>query len=158
MATAQPNGELQMTPKRRRLTMVGLGLLMVAAATTLALNAFEDTLVFFYSPTDLIDAKTNPKKQIRVGGLVEEKSLLKSGDGLSVSFTITDLDNRLPVTFKGALPDLFREGQGVVAEGYLVDGLFQAKHVLAKHDENYMPKEVADSLKKSGKWKGGSKQ
>ena len=158
MATAQPNGELQMTPKRRRLTMVGLGLLMVAAATTLALNAFEDTLVFFYSPTDLIDTKTNPKKQIRVGGLVKEKSLLKSGDGLSVSFTITDLDNSLPVTFKGALPDLFREGQGVVAEGYLVDGLFQAKHVLAKHDENYMPKEVADSLKKSGKWKGGSKQ
>ena len=158
MATAQPNGELQMTPKRRRLTMVGLGLLMVAAATTLALNAFEDTLVFFYSPTDLIDTKTNPKKQIRVGGLVEEKSLLKSNDGLSVSFTITDLDNSLPVIFKGALPDLFREGQGVVAEGYLVGGLFQAKHVLAKHDENYMPKEVADSLKKSGKWKGGSKQ
>ena len=147
-----------MTPKRRRLTMVGLGLLMVAAATALALNAFEDTLVFFYSPTDLIDTETNPKKQIRVGGLVEEKSLLKSNDGLSVSFTITDLDNSLPVIFKGALPDLFREGQGVVAEGYLVGGLFQAKHVLAKHDENYMPKEVADSLKKSGKWKGGSNQ
>ena len=147
-----------MTPKRRRLTMVGLGLLMLAAATTLALNAFEDTLVFFYSPTDLIDKKTNPKKQIRVGGLVEEKSLLKSDDGLTVSFTITDLDNSLQVTFKGALPDLFREGQGVVAEGYLIDGLFQAKHVLAKHDENYMPKEVADSLKKSGKWKGGSKE
>ena len=123
---------------------------MVATATTLALNAFEDTLVFFYSPTDLIDTKTNPKKQIRVGGLVEEKSLLKSGDGISVSFTITDLDNSLPVIFNGALPDLFREGQGVVAEGYLVDGLFQAKHVLAKHDENYMPKEVADALKEQG--------
>ena len=147
-----------MTPKRRRLTMVGLGLLMLAAATTLALNAFEDTLVFFYSPTDLIDKKTNPKKQIRVGGLVEERSLLKSDNGLTISFTITDLDNSLPVTFEGALPDLFREGQGVVAEGYLVDGRFQAKHVLAKHDENYMPKEVADSLKKSGKWKGGSKE
>ena len=147
-----------MTPKRRRLTMVGLGLLMLAAATTLALNAFEDTLVFFYSPTDLIDKKTNPKKQIRVGGLVEERSLLKSDNGLTISFTITDLDNSLPVTFKGALPDLFREGQGVVAEGYLVDGRFHAKHVLAKHDENYMPKEVADSLKKSGKWKGGSKE
>ena len=147
-----------MTPKRRRLTMVGLGFLMLAAATTLALNAFEDTLVFFYSPTDLIDKKTNPKKQIRVGGLVEERSLLKSDNGLTISFTITDLDNSLPVTFKGALPDLFREGQGVVAEGYLVDGRFQAKHVLAKHDENYMPKEVADSLKKSGKWKGGSKE
>ena len=147
-----------MTPKRRRLTMVGLGLLMLAAATTLALNAFEDTLVFFYSPTDLIDKKTNPKKQIRVGGLVEERSLLKSDNGLTISFIITDLDNSLPVTFKGALPDLFREGQGVVAEGYLVDGRFQAKYVLAKHDENYMPKEVADSLKKSGKWKGGSKE
>jgi cytochrome c-type biogenesis protein CcmE len=131
---------------------------MLAAATTLALNAFEDTLVFFYSPTDLIDRKTSPKKQIRVGGLVEEKSLLKTDGGLTVSFTITDLDNSLKVTFKGALPDLFREGQGVVAEGYLVDGLFQAKHVLAKHDENYMPKEVADSLKKSGKWKGGNKE
>jgi cytochrome c-type biogenesis protein CcmE len=131
---------------------------MLAAATTLALNAFEDTLVFFYSPTDLIDKKTNPKTQIRVGGLVEERSLLKSDNGLTISFTITDLDNSLPVTFKGALPDLFREGQGVVAEGYLVDGRFQAKHVLAKHDENYMPKEVADSLKKSGKWKGGNKE
>ena len=98
-----------MTPKRRRLTMVGLGLLMLAAATTLALNAFEDTLVFFYSPTDLIDKKTNPKKQIRVGGLVEERSLLKSDNGLTISFTITDLDNSLPVTFKGALPDLFRD-------------------------------------------------
>ena len=80
--------------------MVGLGLLMVAAATTLALNAFEDTLVFFYSPTDLIDTKTNPKRQIRVGGLVEEKSLLKSGDGLIVSFTITDLDNQIDSNFE----------------------------------------------------------
>jgi cytochrome c-type biogenesis protein CcmE len=133
-----------MTPKRRRLTMVGLGLLMVAAATTLALNAFEDTLVFFYSPSDLMKAETSPGKQIRV-------------DGLTVSFIITDLDNILPVKFKGALPDLFREGQGVVAEGHLINGTFQANHVLAKHDENYMPKEVADSLKKSGKWKGNTK-
>ena len=140
-----------MTPKRRRLTMVGLGLLMLAAATTLALNAFEDTLVFFYSPTDLIDKKTNPQKQIRVGGLVEEKSLLKSDDGLTISFIITDLDNSLPVTFKGALPDLFREGQGVVAEGYLVGGLFQAKHVLAKHDENYMPPELKKALENDAK-------
>lgn len=146
-----------MTPKRRRLTMVGLGLLMVAAAATLALNAFEDTLVFFYSPSDLMKAETSPGKQIRVGGLVKEDSLKKSKDGLTVSFIITDLDNILPVKFKGALPDLFREGQGVVAEGHLINGTFQANHVLAKHDENYMPKEVADSLKKSGKWKGNTK-
>ena len=102
-------------------------------------------------------AETSPGKQIRVGGLVKEDSLKKSNDGLTVSFTITDLDNILPVKFEGALPDLFREGQGVVAEGYLIQGTFQANHVLAKHDENYMPKEVADSLKKSGKWKGNNK-
>ena len=147
-----------MTQKRRRLTMVGLGLLMLAAATALALNAFEDTLVFFFSPTDLIERKSSPQKQIRVGGLVKETSLKKSDDGLVVSFTITDLDNTLPVIFKGALPDLFREGQGVIAEGYIINGIFQANHVLAKHDENYMPKEVADALKKSGKWKGSSKE
>jgi cytochrome c-type biogenesis protein CcmE len=102
-------------------------------------------------------AETSPKKQIRVGGLVKEDSLKKSNDGLTVSFIITDLDNILPVKFKGALPDLFREGQGVVAEGHLINGTFQANYVLAKHDENYMPKEVADSLKKSGKWKGKTK-
>ena len=147
-----------MTPKRRRLTMVGLGLLMLTAATTLALNAFEDTLVFFFSPTDLIERESSPKKQIRVGGLVKETSLKKSDDGLVVSFIITDLNNTLPVIFKGALPDLFREGQGVIAEGYIINGIFQANHVLAKHDENYMPKEVADALKKSGKWKGSSKE
>ena len=91
-----------MTPKRRRLTMIGLGLLMLAGATALALNAFEDTLVFFYSPTDLIDKKTNPKKRIRVGGLVEERSLLKTDNGLTISFTITDLDNCLLYTSDAA--------------------------------------------------------
>ena len=89
--------------------------------------------------------------------MVEEGSVKKSEDGLVVNFRVTDLENALPVTFKGVLPDLFREGQGIIAEGRIVQGTFNASEVLAKHDENYMPKEVADALKKSGKWKGGEK-
>ena len=146
-----------MTPKRRRLTIVFLGLLMLGSATALVLTAFEDNLVFFFSPTDLKSKTVAAEQRIRVGGLVEEGSVTKSDDGLVVNFRVTDLDNVLPVTFKGVLPDLFREGQGIIAEGRLVRGTFNASEVLAKHDENYMPKEVADALKKSGKWKGGEK-
>jgi cytochrome c-type biogenesis protein CcmE len=146
-----------MTPKRRRLGIVIIGLVMLGTAAALVLTAFEDNLVFFFSPTDLKSKTVAAEQRIRVGGLVEEGSVTKSDDGLVVNFRVTDLDNVLPVTFKGVLPDLFREGQGIIAEGRLVRGTFNASEVLAKHDENYMPKEVADALKKSGKWKGGEK-
>jgi cytochrome c-type biogenesis protein CcmE len=134
-----------------------IGLVMLGTAAALVLTAFEDNLVFFFSPTDLKAKSVAPEQRIRVGGLVEEGSIEKSADGLVVNFRVTDLQNVVPVTFKGVLPDLFREGQGVVAEGRFVHGTFNASEVLAKHDETYMPKEVADALKKSGKWKGAAK-
>ena len=146
-----------MTPKRRRLSIVIIGLVMLGTAAALVLTAFEDNLVFFFSPTDLKSKTVAAEQRIRIGGLVEEGSVKKSEDGLVVNFRVTDLENALPVTFKGVLPDLFREGQGIIAEGRIVQGTFNASEVLAKHDENYMPKEVADALKKSGKWKGGEK-
>jgi cytochrome c-type biogenesis protein CcmE len=130
---------------------------MLGTAAALVLTAFEDNLVFFFSPTDLKSKTVAAEQRIRIGGLVEEGSVKKSEDGLVVNFRVTDLENALPVTFKGVLPDLFREGQGIIAEGRIVQGTFNASEVLAKHDENYMPKEVADALKKSGKWKGGEK-
>ena len=141
-----------MKPKRRRLTfvLIGMGLLGVAAALVLA--AFRDSIVFFYSPTE-IHAKALPAEQrIRVGGLVEEGSLEKTAGGGTVTFRITDLAETIAVTYTGILPDLFREGQGVVAQGRFQDGVLKADEVLAKHDENYMPPEVADALKKSGQW------
>ena len=146
-----------MTPKRRRLSIIIIGLVMLGTAAALVLTAFEDNLVFFFSPTDLKSKTVAAEQRIRIGGLVEEGSVKKSEDGLVVNFRVTDLENALPVTFKGVLPDLFREGQGIIAEGRVVQGTFNASEVLAKHDENYMPKEVADALKKSGKWKGGEK-
>jgi cytochrome c-type biogenesis protein CcmE len=146
-----------MTPKRRRLGIVLIGLVMLGTAAALVLTAFEDNLVFFFSPTDLQAKTVTPDQRIRVGGLVEVGSVEKSDDGLVVNFRVTDLDNVIPVTYKGILPDLFGEGQGIIAEGRLVQGTFNASEVLAKHDETYMPKEVADALKKSGKWKGADK-
>ncbi|MBT5263634.1 MAG: cytochrome c maturation protein CcmE [Rhodospirillaceae bacterium] len=143
-----------MTPKRRRLTIVFLGLLMLGSATALVLTAFEDNLVFFYSPTELETKNIGPDRRIRIGGLVEEESVGKQADGVTNTFRVTDLTKSVPVAFKGALPDLFREGQGIIAEGRFVKGVFQASEVLAKHDETYMPREVADALKKSGQWKG----
>lgn len=147
-----------MTPKRRRLSIVLIGLVMLGSAAALVLTAFEDNLVFFFSPTDLQTKQISPDQRIRIGGLVEEGSWKKSEDGLVSTFRVTDLDNVIPVTYKGVLPDLFREGQGVVAEGRFAQGTFNASEVLAKHDETYMPKEVADALKKSGKWQGNEKQ
>jgi len=137
--------------KYKRLTFVAVALVLLAAATGLVLSAFEENIVFFNSPTDIIDRPPPEGRRMRLGGLVETGSVDKPG-GAVVNFTITDLANAVPVTYKGMLPDLFREGQGVVAEGLLKDGVFQADEVLAKHDENYMPPEVADALEKSGKW------
>ena len=122
------------------------------------LAAFRENLVFFYSPTEVFEKGVAPEARIRIGGLVEEGSVTRGGD--VVTFRITDLSRDLPVTYRGALPDLFREGQGVVAEGKLGgDGVFVATQVLAKHDETYMPPEVAEALKKSGRWQEtGGKQ
>ena len=144
-----------MSRKRRRLYVVlaGVGALGVAAA--LVLNALEDSLVFFYSPTEVMARELPPSGQLRLGGLVEDESVVREADGLTTTFRITDLSNVVAVSYRGLLPDLFREGQGVVAEGaFGTDGVFVASEVLAKHDENYMPPEVVAALK-SGLWKGG---
>ena len=145
-----------MTRKRRRLLALAAGLVALGAAAALALSALNDTLVFFYSPSEIEAKDLPPGRTFRIGGLVEEGSLQTGADG-AVSFRVTDLKQAVPVSFKGVLPDLFREGQGVVAQGALgPDGTFTASEVLAKHDENYMPPEVADALKRSGRWQEGA--
>lgn len=142
-----------MKRKTKRLYVVALGLLCLGGAAALVLSAFEENLVFFYSPTDLADDKAPPGRAVRLGGLVEEGSIERS-DGLIVRFKVTDLAQSVPVTYEGILPDLFREGQGVVTEGIMgSDGVFVAREVLAKHDETYMPPEVAEALKRSGQWR-----
>jgi len=148
-----------MTRKRRRLIIVLLGMGVLAASAGLVLTAFQDSVTFFYSPSDLKAEAAPPGRAIRIGGLVEEGSVRKLDDGVTTEFRVTDLSESVPVTYRGVLPDLFREGQGVVTEGTLrPDGVFVADEVLAKHDENYMPPEVADALKKSGQWKGGTEE
>ena len=147
-----------MTRKQRRLYFVLLGMLALGAATALVLTAINDTLVYFYTPADLQKKQVGPDRRLRIGGLVEQGSVVKQGE--NVRFVITDLVATVPVTYVGVLPDLFREGQGVVAEGRLDgQGVFRATEVLAKHDEKYMPKEVSDALKQSGRWQeeGGQK-
>jgi cytochrome c-type biogenesis protein CcmE len=147
-----------LTAKRRRLYLLLAAGLTLAGAAGLILNAFEDSLVFFLTPTDLKEKTVSVDRLIRIGGLVEEGSVRKIGGSLVVRFAITDLTNRVEVTYRGILPDLFREGQGVVAQGRMgPGGVFAASEVLAKHDETYMPKEVAEALKKSGQWKPGAK-
>ncbi|OAN48118.1 cytochrome c biogenesis protein CcmE [Paramagnetospirillum marisnigri] len=142
-----------MTRKQRRLYFVLLGMLALGAAVALVLTAISDSLVYFYSPTDIVTQRIPEGRRMRIGGLVEADSVKK--DGKTVTFTVTDVTNALPVVYSGILPDLFREGQGVVVEGRMDKGVFAATEVLAKHDENYMPKEVADALKKSGQWNDG---
>ena len=139
--------------KKRRLYIVCLGLLCLGVATSLVLTAFEDSIVFFYSPTDIAEKGLEADRYVRIGGLVEEGSVERH-PGNRIEFVVTDFSNRIPVTYSGILPDLFREGQGVVAEGKLDgDRIFVAQEILAKHDENYMPKEVAEALEKSGQWR-----
>lgn len=138
--------------KRRRLWVVAIALALLAVATGLILTAFRDSIVFFYTPSEVAEKSLPAGRAMRLGGLVEDGSVSRSGD--TITFKITDLQAALPVTYKGILPDLFREGQGVVAEGaFGKDGVFQARQVLAKHDETYMPPEVAAALKKSGEWR-----
>jgi cytochrome c-type biogenesis protein CcmE len=142
-----------MTRRQRRLTLIGASLGVLALAGVLVLSALKDSIVFFNSPTDVIEKKVPPGTRIRLGGLVKPGTVAK-GEKLSVRFEVTDGNRAIPVAYQGVLPDLFREGQGVVAEGVLdPGGVFKADSVLAKHDETYMPKEVADALKKQGHWK-----
>ncbi len=148
-----------MTRKRRRLYIVVLGLSTLAVAAALVLTAFEDNIVFFYSPTDLATKNPPPDRRIRIGGIVVDDSVTRKADGVTIEFRVTDIENTVRVSFRGILPDLFREGQGIVAGGKLASGgVFVADEVLAKHDENYMPAEVADALKKSGHWREGATQ
>ncbi len=142
-----------MTRKQRRLTMIGGALVVLAIAVALVLNALRDSIVFFSTPQMVAEKHVPPGRRFRLGGVVEPGSLHR-GDNLAVTFKVADGSNALEVAYKGILPDLFREGQGVVAEGALDSaGVFRADTVLAKHDETYMPKDVADALKKQGHWK-----
>lgn len=143
-------------PKRKRLIFVLIALATLGVSAALVLNAFQDSIVFFLSPSELAEKPVPPGRAVRLGGLVEQGSLER--DGAVVRFKVTDLKRDIRVAYTGILPDLFREGQGVVCEGKLLpDGTFAAASVLAKHDERYMPPEVAAALKKSGRWQEGTK-
>jgi cytochrome c-type biogenesis protein CcmE len=144
-----------MTRKQRRLTLIGSGLAVLAVAVGLILGALRQSIVFFNSPSDIIEQHVSAGSRIRMGGLVKDGSVKRSPD-LNIKFDVTDGKSSIPVAYHGIVPDLFREGQGVVVEGKMgPGGVFQADTVLAKHDERYMPKEVVEALKKSGRWKEG---
>lgn len=146
-----------MTRKGKRLTLIIGALAALGLAAALALFALRDNIVFFYSPSELSTKKPAVGARLRIGGLVREGSVVKSGDR-DVRFAVTDRTSDLDVSYSGLLPDLFREGQGVVVEGVLTpEGGFRADSVLAKHDERYMPRDVADALKKQGVWQGEKK-
>ena len=143
-----------MTRKQRRMTFLGTGFVCFALATVLVLFALEDKVTFFYSPSDLAADPVAPDRHIRLGGLVVDGSVVKLADGITTTFVLTDGAADVPVSFTGVLPDLFREGQVIIANGSFPDpsGPFIAEEVLAKHDETYMPPEVADALKETGHW------
>ena len=147
-----------MTRKQKRLAIIGGGLSFIGAAVLLVMFALRQEIVFFNMPSDVSAHPVGPEHRIRLGGLVEVGSV-KRGGGSTVTFAVTDTKASIPVTYTGILPDLFREGQGVVTEGKFIAGsdVFVADTVLAKHDEKYMPKDVADRLKKDGVWKGDGK-
>jgi cytochrome c-type biogenesis protein CcmE len=141
-----------LTRKGRRLTLIGIALAIIAGAVGLAAYALRDNIVFFYGPTEVLQKNPAAGTRLRIGGLVKAGSLVKAEDQ-KATFVITDNSNAVAVSYQGLLPDLFREGQGVVAEGVLVaPGQFRADSVLAKHDERYMPREVVEALKKQGRW------
>jgi cytochrome c-type biogenesis protein CcmE len=147
-----------MTRKQRRLVLIGSSLSVLAVAVALILSAMRQSIVFFNSPTEIAEHRAAPGARVRMGGLVKDGSI-KRDAGLHVSFVVTDGKSDVPVTYQGIVPDLFREGQGVVVEGKIGQGnVFAADTVLAKHDERYMPREVVDALKKSGRWQEGAKQ
>ena len=136
-----------MKPRNKRLLFAAVILAGLGAATLLVMNAFESNLVFFYTPTQVQAGQTPGTRVFRVGGLVEAGSVKR--DGIAVQFKVTDTVHSMLVNFEGPLPDLFKEGKGVVAQGRMVDGVFKAQEVLAKHDENYMPPEAAEALKRA---------
>ena len=139
-----------MKPRHRRGLFIVCGLAALGVASALVLNAFQSNLVFFFSPTQIAANEAPQGRSFRVGGLVEPGSVQRARDGLTVQFMVTDTVRKIPVTYTGLLPDLFREGKGVVAQGKLgSDGVFRADQVLAKHDENYMPPEAAEALKRA---------
>ena len=136
-----------MKPRHRRFLWIGAGVFLLAAAVGLVLNAFQSNLVFFFSPTDVAEHRAPQGRAFRIGGMVVEKSLTRGSDGLTVRFIVTDTAQTVPVVYTGILPDLFKEGKGVVAQGKIgEDGVFHATEVLAKHDENYMPPEAAAAV------------
>ena len=136
-----------MKPRHRRFAWIGAGVLLLAVAAGLVLNAFQSNLVFFFSPTDVAENRAPQGRAFRIGGMVVEKSLTRASDGLTVRFNVTDTGKTIPVVYTGILPDLFKEGKGVVAQGKLgPDGVFHATEVLAKHDENYMPPEAQHAV------------
>jgi cytochrome c-type biogenesis protein CcmE len=145
-----------MTRKQTRLTIILASLAVLSVAAGLVLYAIRDTIVFFYTPSEITEKNVQPGTRLRLGGLVEKGSITKV-TGTTTSFVVTDTIGELTVSYTGQLPDLFRDGQGVVAEGAVdASGVFIADTVLAKHDEKYMPKDVADKLKAKGVWKEGS--
>jgi cytochrome c-type biogenesis protein CcmE len=150
--------EKDMTRKQRRLVLIGSGMAVLAVAIALVLSAMRQSIVFFNSPTEIAEHHPAPGARLRMGGLVKDGSI-KRGADLRIDFVVTDGQSDVPVTFQGIVPDLFREGQGVVVEGKMGAGdVFAADTVLAKHDERYMPREVVDALKKSGRWQEGENQ
>lgn len=143
-----------MSRKGRRLLLIGIALSVVASAAGLTLFALRGSVSLFMTPTEVAERTPNPGMRLRIGGLVKEGSVVKA-DAKSIAFAVTDTNKDVAVSYTGIIPDLFREGQGVVVEGVLEGpGRLRADSVLAKHDENYMPKEVAESLKKQGHWQG----
>jgi cytochrome c-type biogenesis protein CcmE len=143
---------MAMKPRHRKLALIALVVAALGVAAALVLNAFNSNLVFFFSPTQVANGEAPTSRAFRIGGLVEAGSIKRQADGLTVNFVVTDTAKSIPVTYTGILPDLFKEGKGVVAEGKLGgNGLFTATQVLAKHDENYMPPEAASALEQAQK-------
>jgi len=138
-----------MKPRHRRIVLIAAGVAGLALAATLVLSAFQQNLVFFFTPSQVAANEAPQGRTFRVGGMVETGSVKRQPDGVTVHFTVTDTAKSIPVAYKGVLPDLFREGKGVVTQGRLENGMFVASEVLAKHDENYMPPEAADAVKKA---------
>ena len=146
-----------MKARSKRLMLVGGGVALLFAAVALVLSAFQQNLVFFHTPTEVSEGKAPTGKTFRIGGMVEDGSIAREADGITVRFAITDTAHSVAVVYQGVVPDLFREGQGVVVEGRLAaGGTFQADTLLAKHDENYMPREAVEALKEAGEWRGGA--
>jgi len=141
-----------MKPRHKRMAFIAAGLTVLALAAALVLNAFQSNLVFFFSPSQVAAKEAPMERAFRIGGMVENGSLKRQNDGLTVRFNVTDTAKTLPVVFTGILPDLFKEGKGVVAQGKLgADGVFHATEVLAKHDENYMPPEAGYAIEQAQK-------